>query len=413
MGKNKKNITRREFIEKSSIGLAAFGSFYPLNVMTGKRIFRSYRPEDMITRPLGKTGIRVPVVSLGVMNADNPNVVQHAIDKGIILLDTAYGYQRGKNEEMIGNVLKKNGKRKDIIIISKIPSAGRRRRGGDTSQVSPEAIKKDFIDKFNESLKRLQTDYIDIQCQHGVSTKEMVHSEPIKDALSQLKKEGKIRFPAFSTHSNQAEVIDEAGKGKFYEVIVTSQNIIDSNKEGIKEACARATEAGIGIVAMKTQCGGYLDRNEARRKRVKPTKPVNHKACLRWVMQDENIATSIPGCTAFDQIDELMEVAYDLKMTDDEKGFIEKAGEMSSAFYCSGCENCKGTCPKNVDVPTIMRTFMYTFAYKNAEHAHITYNDIPEEHNLSNCDECEECTVKCINGLKASENLSIMKEVFA
>jgi len=52
-------------------------------------------------RMLGRTGIQVPIVSMGVMNADNPNLVRAALDGGIFLLDTAHGYQDGRNEEML------------------------------------------------------------------------------------------------------------------------------------------------------------------------------------------------------------------------------------------------------------------------------------------------------------------------
>ena len=59
-----------------------------------------------VNRTLGKTGLTVPIVSMGVMNADNPDLVAAALDSGIVLLDTAHGYQRGKNEEMVGQVVK-------------------------------------------------------------------------------------------------------------------------------------------------------------------------------------------------------------------------------------------------------------------------------------------------------------------
>jgi hypothetical protein len=64
------------------------------------------QPAGPPRRRLGRTGIEVPIVSMGVMNADNPNLVRAALDGGIFLLDTAHGYQEGRNEEMLGTVLK-------------------------------------------------------------------------------------------------------------------------------------------------------------------------------------------------------------------------------------------------------------------------------------------------------------------
>ena len=70
-------------------------------------------------RVLGRTGIEVPIVSMGVMNADNPNLVRAALDGGIFLLDTAHGYQEGRNEEMLGTVLK-DRKRDSFVIATKV-----------------------------------------------------------------------------------------------------------------------------------------------------------------------------------------------------------------------------------------------------------------------------------------------------
>jgi hypothetical protein len=70
-------------------------------------------------RMLGRTGIEVPIVSMGVMNADNPNLVRAALDGGIFLLDTAHGYQEGRNEEMLGTVIK-DRKRDSFVLATKV-----------------------------------------------------------------------------------------------------------------------------------------------------------------------------------------------------------------------------------------------------------------------------------------------------
>lgn len=67
------------------------------------------------------------------------------------------------------------------------------------------------------------------------------------------------------------------------------------NKGEIGQAMARAAKAGIGIVAMKTQAGVYWDKERQE--------PINMKAALKWALQNENVHTSIPGFTAFDQME--------------------------------------------------------------------------------------------------------------
>ena len=89
---------RRQFIVGGLSGLAAAG-------LAPDRLGATTEPE-IVPRKLGATGLELPLVSMGVMNADNPNLVAAALDSGIKMLDTAHYYQRGRNEEMVGQVIK-------------------------------------------------------------------------------------------------------------------------------------------------------------------------------------------------------------------------------------------------------------------------------------------------------------------
>jgi len=73
--------------------------------------------------------------------------------------------------------------------------------------------------------------------------------------MAKMKKEGKARFTGFSAHSNMAPLLKEAAKSKGHDVALVSYNFTHS--KNLKEAIASASKAGIGIVAMKTQSGGY------------------------------------------------------------------------------------------------------------------------------------------------------------
>ena len=85
--------------------IAAISVFNP-TAKSGVTKDQKAKKESFIYRSLGKTGIRIPIVSMGVMNANNPQLVQAALDAGIVLFDTAHMYQGGRNEEMIGKVIK-------------------------------------------------------------------------------------------------------------------------------------------------------------------------------------------------------------------------------------------------------------------------------------------------------------------
>jgi len=376
---------RRNFIKKgasSLVGAAVLPSF--LKGTTAKSNGGSLKKENFVYRKLGKTGIELPVVSMGVMNADNPNLVAAALDTGIVHLDTAWGYQRGKNEEMIGRVIKDRD-RDSFVIGTKIPYPKDR----DTGMFLPETSVESFQEKFDVSLKRLGLDYVDILYIHNVSLKEVVFCEPAMKFLEKAKKEGKARFGGFSTHKNEHEVLDAAVESKAYDVILTAYNFKKNNRAELEKAIAKAADAGMGIVAMKTQAGVYWDEEKQQ--------PINMKAALKWALQNTNIHTSIPGMTAFDQLEADIAVMADLTLTPEEiKDLRLDENRTLMGLYCQQCDECRRQCPEHVDIPTYMRSYMYAYGYGNTGLAQEVLSDV-ETPSLP-CDDCKSCHVRCAMG---------------
>jgi hypothetical protein len=112
-------LSRRGFISTSLSGLAAAGiaGFNPVTVFGQEQ--KKKTEGEIIYRTLGKTGLKMPVVSMGVMNANNPEIVLAAYEQGIRHFDTAARYQYGRNEQMVGDVTKKLGVRDKVIIGTK------------------------------------------------------------------------------------------------------------------------------------------------------------------------------------------------------------------------------------------------------------------------------------------------------
>jgi hypothetical protein len=339
--------------------------------------------ENFVYRTLGKTGIMLPVVSMGVMNADNPNLVAAALDEGIVMLDTAHGYQKGKNEEMIGNVIK--GRERDsFVLATKVASSKDRRTG----LYPPDKNVQSFQDEFEISLTRLGLDYVDILNIHNISVKETVFFEPALKFLEKMKKEGKARFVGFSTHRNQHEMLDAAVECGAYDVVTAAYNFRQDNKAEIGQSIARAAQAGIGIIAMKTQAGVYWDKERQQ--------PINMKAALKWVLQNENVHTTIPGFTAFDQMRLDLSVMEDITLTPEEKADLRlEEGKTHAGLYCQQCGTCQVQCPSTVDVPALMRSYMYAYGYKNLSLAQSTIEDLGES---LPCPDCRSCALSCPNG---------------
>lgn len=130
---------------------------------------RNLDPTDrkFIFRTLGKTGIRVPVIGMGMLLSGNAELMRAAIDAGITHFDTTAGQpQQLRNEVMIGEVLK-GRPRESFIFGPKIHLP----RNQTTGLYSKDATEEEFLNKLDASLKRLKMDYVDILYHHDVSRK--------------------------------------------------------------------------------------------------------------------------------------------------------------------------------------------------------------------------------------------------
>jgi len=186
-------MDRRNFIKSSVMGASRSLLSSPLTAFARQAGPSPGARGKIITRRLGKTGIELPVVSMGVMRADNPALVRAALESGMKHLDTAHGYQKGNNESMLGDVLKDHP-RDSFVISTKVP---------------PDA-KDAFLASLDLSLKRLQMEYVDILYVHGLTSGDDVLSASTLEALTAARESGKARHVGVSTHRNEPEVIRAA-----------------------------------------------------------------------------------------------------------------------------------------------------------------------------------------------------------
>lgn len=373
-----KNLSRRGFLRTGVAGAAGL-ALAP--AMGASPAIISDR--EIIHRRLGNTGIEVPVVSFGVMRADNANLCKAAYENGIKLFDTANGYQNGNNETMLGNLFK-DYPRDSFYLATKVKPSGADRDGKPTSETSTD----DFIEKFSSSLARLKMDYVDILYVHDVSTIEMMESKAILNAVRKLKKEGKARFIGFSTHRNEPLVIGAAASSGNWDVILTSYNFQQAYRKELDEAVRKAAAAGIGIVAMKTLAGGgFLDKERS--------KPINAAAAIKWALSNPDIHTTIPGMTTFDHLNVNLKILSDVSLSEQERNDIFLAGA-SEGLYCSGCHNCLSTCSRHVPVPDMMRAYMYAYGYASPSMARNLLAELGIDSDP--CASCSTCSVNCFRG---------------
>ena len=284
------SIDRKEFLRRSTIVIAGLGI---TGCPSSGKLQQSTVKNSLHFRTLGRTDLKVSFVAHGASRVEVPSVVRRSVDSGINFVDTGRMYSEGKNELMLGKALK--DVRKKIIIQSKFHIKLRNNRAGIEKSIE-------------ESLKALQTDYIDIMLFRGVSSKEEVNSPEVFEALAQAKEKGMIRFSGISCHSNQAETLQAVTQGKFYDVVMVSYNhagnfthsqsgrFSEWDQAALEKEIVKATGAGIGIIAMKTcSAGPYKAQGESK---------ATFSSALKWIRKNPHISTTVPGMANFAEVEE-------------------------------------------------------------------------------------------------------------
>src|ERR1035437_5529238 len=223
---------RREFIVKPIVWAGAATVLGQTDLLLASLVNPTANG-PVLQRTLGKTGITLPIVSMGVMNADVPGLLRRAYEVGIRHFDTAAGYQKGRNEEMVGQVIKELGVRDKVTISTKQASRNRPQNGAEA--------KKRFIEGVESSLRRLQMDHVDILYHHAVDSVEDARADGPLEALQSLKKDGKTRFVALSTHKTQ-DVINEAVRLNLFDVALVTLNYTMAHDAGVLSTIERAAK---------------------------------------------------------------------------------------------------------------------------------------------------------------------------
>jgi uncharacterized protein len=348
-------------------------------------------PIKLEYKVLGRTGLKVTSVGMGCMITSDQSVVERALDAGINYFDTARGYQRGNNERMVGAAL--GAKRKQVVLSTKTHAAD----------------KAGMEQNLEQSLRELNTDYIDIWYLHGRSSGADITDEMI-EVQQAAKKAGKIRFTGVSTHGGQENLIPWMVQKGAFDVVLTSYNF--SMSKGLTQAIAAAAKSGMGVVAMKVMAGG--------KREVKPGTPLGNKlsqpgamlAALKWVVKNPDVATTIPSMTDMDQLEENLHAMGNPLSANDER-ILAAHLEMIKPIYCRMCGQCDGSCQKGLPVADVLRYLTYADGYGQFELGRENFASLQAEHAAVRCGDCNDCTVACPNGVKVRHRMSRAQELFA
>ena len=240
---------------------------------------------------------------------------------------------------------------------------------------------------------------------HNVTGRERIFIAETREALTLLKKQGKVRFCGVTTHKNEVEVLNALvdDPDRFFDTCLVKYNF-KSDKE-VSTAIDRAASAGIGIIAMKTQAGGYETTAMGRISQ--------HQAALKWALQNPKVTAAIPGMKDMAQLKEDIAV-MGMPFTYADVRRLDRYADAVAPFYCSFCGSCETGCPRGVEISTVNRALMYAEGgYRDLSLARTTYAELPKKASAAACIYCAGCSAHCINGLDIAAKMERARGVLS
>jgi predicted aldo/keto reductase-like oxidoreductase len=374
MSEKKYKNTRRSFLK--AIGAIGAGSMLSAMAPLAKAS-EKHNTATVPTRPFGKTGENVSILSLGgVLHPSDQMVFRQAFKLGVTYWDTADSYKWGKNEKAIGKYFSKSpGDRKKVFIVTKATTSN----------------PKKLSEKLNTSLQRMHTDYVDMYFIHYVKDVRDELTGEVKAWAEKAKAAGKIRFFGFSTHKNMENCLLAAAKLGWIDGIMMSYNYRIMGTDQMKRAVDACVKAGIGLTAMKTQAAFsanfYASIGSETDHALKMTESFIKKgytaeqAKLKAVWDNPQIASI---CSAMPNMTILQaNVAAALnrtKLSLGDKQRLDQYAHQTCAGYCAGCADiCESAIDLSVPISDIMRCSMYQNGYGDREQALSLFKALPTE----------------------------------
>jgi predicted aldo/keto reductase-like oxidoreductase len=381
MSKKEKKWSRREFLKTAgAAGVGSvLGSMGPLGKAAGKSHSETSEQLLVPTRPFGKTGVKVSILGLGTSwdMSSSQLLFRQAIKMGVTYWDTAESYSRGRSEKGIGEHFAKHpDDRKKVFLVTKS-------HAGDVDGLSR---------SLERSLERMNTSYIDLYFVHSIrGIAELRPFDEFRGWVEKRKREGKIRFFGFSTHSYMESSIMDAAKLGWIDGIMMSYNYRLMQTDQMKKAVDACAKAGIGLTAMKTQAvrswGIFGSVGEETDTALKLTESFRKKgftpeqARLKAVWQNSHIASI---CSEMDSLRVLMaNVAAALDRTElslQDMRLLEQYAHETASSYCAGCAHiCESAVEGHAPISDVMRCLMYSRGYGAENQARALYQEIAQE----------------------------------
>lgn len=361
MGTEKKKHSRRQFLK--TVGALSAGSVLSTagSLANASQQAKSEKQQTIPTRPFGKSGVDVSILSLGgVLGMSDQIVFRQAFKMGVTYWDTADSYGWGKNEKAIGKYFTKFPQDRDkVFLVTKAATSD----------------PKELTEKLERSLEKMKTDYVDMYFLHYVKDVAEELTPEVKAWAEKAKSTGKIRLFGFSTHKNMENCMLAGANLGWIDGIMMSYNYRLMGKDTMKKAVEACVKAGIGLTAMKTQAAFtanfYASIGSNTDEAVKMTENfmksgfTAEQAKLKVVWENPNIASICSAMSNMTILKANVSAALDQsQLSRKDKQRLDVYADRTAGGYCAGCAT---HCESAVDIPVpicdILRYGMYDCSY--------------------------------------------------
>ena len=381
----------------------------------------------MLYNKLGKTNLEVSRLGFGTMRlpttGSNDEIIEseasemltYGIENGINIIDTAYPYHSktldgsGESETFVGEFLKENNYREDILLSTKSPSWAIEK-------------KEDFDFYLDEQLKKLQTDYIDIYLLHSLTVPdwEKVKGLDVLDFLDDCLTTGKVKHVGFSSHIEVdylIEIIDEYPK---WEVVMTQMNYLDEYYQSGVMGLDYLKETNIGSMIMEPLRGGRLVQNIPKEVQTLWDSADVKRTPVEWALQylwnRDDVDCVLSGMTSPNQVKENIEIANKIdEISENDQELIREVARTYRTFLGNNCTRCGYCmpCPHGVDIINCLTEYNIAHMLNDPKASAMQYFSlIDDDSRADRCVQCMECIPFCTQMLDIPEELVKVHEYF-
>jgi predicted aldo/keto reductase-like oxidoreductase len=353
-------------------------------------------------KPLGRTGLSVGRLGMGVEDVKDPELIQRAADLGITYFHAL------SNQETVGRGIRSIRSR---VVLA----AG-----------SGKPTRAEMLADLDAQLRAFATPHIDLWYLTSKYRPEFL-TDDLVEGLHAAKAAGKIRACAIAGHGfgsvkeRLKQLRDTIGAAMVVCNFATWELPADlaapprtSLPGGTRDDIAEMHRDGLGILSMKHLMGGLTFVPDATKAWAQslPDRSAALAAALKWALANPSIDVVPVGMSTRELLEANVRTAQST-FTDGERKLLAVSIERYGSDYCRMCYGCQGACRHDVAVPDVLRALMYAEGYRDPRRGRATFAALPAAARQVRCEDCAACTVECRAGSDVRGRLLRARALFS